>query len=128
MVCPDGVRLATRIWQPPEGTGPWPALLMRQPYGRAIASTVTYAHPSWYAAQGFLVAVQDVRGRGDSGGGFAGFAQEAADGATAVRWLRGLPGCNGRVGCYGFSYQGLSPIDAEVLTTYVIGLHCPDVR
>ena len=24
--------------------------------------------------------------------------------------------------------QGLSPMDAEVLTTYVIGLHCPDVR
>ncbi|MFZ0409224.1 MAG: hypothetical protein WAM11_14095 [Cyanobium sp.] len=24
--------------------------------------------------------------------------------------------------------QGLSPMDAEVLTTYVIGLYCPDVR
>ena len=24
--------------------------------------------------------------------------------------------------------QGLSALDAEVLTTYVIGLHCPDVR
>lgn len=24
--------------------------------------------------------------------------------------------------------QGLSSLDAEVLTTYVIGLHCPDVR
>ncbi|MFM7314687.1 MAG: hypothetical protein ACKO0M_16255 [Cyanobium sp.] len=24
--------------------------------------------------------------------------------------------------------QGLSPLDAEVLITYVIGLHCPDVR
>jgi hypothetical protein len=24
--------------------------------------------------------------------------------------------------------QKLSPIDAEVLSTYVIGLHCPDVR
>jgi hypothetical protein len=23
--------------------------------------------------------------------------------------------------------QGLSPVDAEVLATYVIGLHCPDV-
>ncbi|MFN9931559.1 MAG: CocE/NonD family hydrolase, partial [Cyanobacteriota bacterium] len=43
MPCPDGVRLATRIWQPdpggPAGLGPWPVLLMRQPYGRAIAST-----------------------------------------------------------------------------------------
>ncbi|MFN9629396.1 MAG: hypothetical protein ACK59A_04090 [Cyanobacteriota bacterium] len=26
------------------------------------------------------------------------------------------------------SSQGLSQVDAEVLTTYVIGLHCPDVR
>lgn len=24
--------------------------------------------------------------------------------------------------------QGLSRVDAEVLTTYVVGLHCPDVR
>jgi hypothetical protein len=109
MVCPDGVRLATRLWSP-AGAGPWPLLLMRQPYGRAIASTVTYAHPRWYAERGFLVAVQDVRGRGDSEGVFRGFAGEAADGATAVRWARALPGCNGRVGTYGFSYQGLSQL------------------
>ena len=109
MPCSDGVRLATRLWVP-EGTGPWPVLLMRQPYGRAIASTVTYAHPRWYAAQGFLVAVQDVRGRGDSQGEFHGFAQEAADGAAAVRWCRSLEGANGRVGTYGFSYQGLSQL------------------
>ena len=24
--------------------------------------------------------------------------------------------------------QGLNPTDAEILTTYVVGLHCPDVR
>lgn len=114
MPCPDGVRLATRIWQPdpggPAGLGPWPVLLMRQPYGRAIASTLTYADPSWYAGQGFLVAIQDVRGRGDSEGSFGGFAQEAADGAAAVRWARGLPGGDGRVATYGFSYQGATQL------------------
>ncbi|MCX5956025.1 MAG: CocE/NonD family hydrolase [Cyanobacteria bacterium] len=114
MPCPDGVRLATRLWRPdpdgPHGVGPWPVLLMRQPYGRAIASTVTYAHPAWYAARGFLVAVQDVRGRGDSEGEFRGFAGEAADGATAVRWARNLENANGRVGTYGFSYQGLTQL------------------
>ena len=83
---------------------------MRQPYGRAIASTVTYAHPSWYAAHGFLVVVQDVRGRGDSEGDFNGFSQEAPDSADAVRWVRQLGACNGRVGTYGFSYQGLSQL------------------
>lgn len=109
MPCSDGVMLASRIWRPP-GAGPWPVLLMRQPYGRAIASTVTYAHPRWYAERGFLVVVQDVRGRGDSQGRFAGFAQESADGAEAVLWCRRLEGASGRVGSYGFSYQGFTQL------------------
>ena len=114
MPCADGTQLATRLWSPdpggPAGPGPWPVLLMRQPYGRAIASTPTYVHPRWYAERGFVVAVQDVRGRGDSQGEFGGFAQEAADGAAAVRWARRLPESNGRVGAYGFSYQGLTQL------------------
>jgi hypothetical protein len=85
-------------------------LLMRQPYGSALASTLTYAHPHWYAQQGFLVVVQDVRGRGESEGVFGGFAQEARDGAEAVRWARALPESNGRLGTYGFSYQGLTQL------------------
>ena len=36
----DGIKLKSRIWFP-KGKGPWPALLMRQPYGTEIASTVT---------------------------------------------------------------------------------------
>ena len=91
---------------------------MRQPYGRAIASTVTYAHPHWYASHGFAVLVQDVRGRGASGGSFRGFAQEALDSSASLRWLRAQAWCNGRVGSYGFSYQGLTQLlsdDATVL-------------
>ena len=109
MECRDGIKLISRIWQP-AGEGPWPVLLMRQPYGRAIASTVTYAHPSWYAAHGFLVVVQDVRGQGASQGKFQGFEQELSDGADTIRWVRKLAGSNGRVGCYGFSYQGLTQL------------------
>ena len=110
MRCRDGTRLISRLWHPPAVGGPAPVLLMRQPYGRAIASTVTYAPPQWYASQGFLVVVQDVRGRGGSEGSFAGFAQEARDGADAVRWARQLPEGNGRLGMYGFSYQGLTQL------------------
>ncbi|WP_392349977.1 CocE/NonD family hydrolase [Parasynechococcus sp.] len=105
----DGTVLMARLWHPSSG-GPWPALLMRQPYGRAIASTVTYAHPSWWAEHGFLVVVQDVRGMGDSSGQFRGFRQEATDGAATQQWVRALPECNGRLGCYGFSYQGLTQL------------------
>jgi len=109
LICRDGTALIARVWQP-EGAGSWPVLLMRQPYGRAIASTPVYAHPSWYAAHGYVVVVQDVRGSGDSGGSFAGFAQEAHDAAETVLWARQLPGSNGRVGTYGFSYQGLTQL------------------
>ena len=74
----DGVRLISRIWIPDE-MGQWPALLMRQPYGREIASTLTYAHPTWWASKGYMVVIQDVRGQGDSEGVFKGFYQEAND-------------------------------------------------
>lgn len=109
MPCADGVKLASRVWKP-SGPGRWPVLLVRQPYGRAIASTITAAHPQWYAHQGYAVVVQDVRGRGDSAGQFEGFAQEARDGATALQWARSLPFADGKVGTYGFSYQGLTQV------------------
>ena len=105
----DGIRLISKLWFPEAG-GPWPALLMRQPYGRHIASTLTYAHPSWWAQHGFLVVVQDVRGQGDSTGVFSGFSQEASDTAATHAWVRALPECNGKLGCYGFSYQGLTQL------------------
>ena len=105
----DGTELVARLWFPSCG-GPWPALVMRQPYGRSIASTVTYAHPRWWAEHGFLVVIQDVRGMGASSGVFRGFSQEASDGAATLTWVRSLPECNGRLGCYGFSYQGLTQL------------------
>jgi putative CocE/NonD family hydrolase len=105
----DGARLVADIYRP-EGPGPWPVLLLRQPYGRDIASSVVLAHPPWFARQGFMVVVQDVRGRGGSGGVFAPFHQEIADGADTVAWAAALPGSNGRVGLYGFSYQGTTQL------------------
>jgi putative CocE/NonD family hydrolase len=101
----DGVRLDADVYRP-DSAGPFPVLLMRQPYGRRIASTVCYAHPDWYAAQGFIVVIQDVRGRGTSEGVFKTFEADSADGADAVAWAASLPGANGAVGMYGFSYQG----------------------
>ena len=80
----DGVELSGLLWKP-SGTGPFPALLMRQPYGARIASTVVYAHPSWYAHQGYLVVVLDVRGRGDSGGSFSSFGSGASKSGNGLK-------------------------------------------
>ena len=88
--------------------GPHPTLLMRQPYGRDIASTVVYAHPIWFARHGYNVVIQDVRGRGGSEGEFYPFRHERADGAATIEWLRTRPESNGRIGMYGFSYQGVT--------------------
>ena len=107
----DGVRLDADVYMP-EGIGPFPVLLMRQPYGRAIASTLVYAHPRWYAAQGYIVVIQDVRGRGSSEGRFDLFAHEVTDGEDAVRWASQLPNSDGQVGMYGFSYQGMTQLFA----------------
>ena len=109
MWTPDGVRLDADIYRS-AGKGPFPVLLMRQPYGRRIASTICYAHPSWYADQGYIVVIQDVRGRGTSEGVFRLFADDEADGADAVNWAASLPDSSGRVGMYGFSYQGTNQL------------------
>ncbi len=112
----DGVELVSDHYYPaqhdsaPSGAKPLPTLLMRQPYGRDIASTVVYAHPVWFARHGYNVVIQDVRGRGDSGGEFYPFRHEARDGAETIAWLRTRPESNGRVGMYGFSYQGMTQL------------------
>lgn len=105
----DGITLVSDHYYP-AGEGPWPTLLMRQPYGRDIASTVVYAHPVWFARQGFHVAIQDVRGRGGSEGDFYPFRHEGRDGAETIAWLRMQAACNGRIGMYGFSYQGATQL------------------
>jgi len=105
----DGVTLYSDHYYPPGG-GVSPTLLMRQPYGRDIASTVVYAHPSWFARQGYNVVIQDVRGRGDSEGEFYPFRYETRDGAETIAWLRTRPESNGSIGMYGFSYQGMTQL------------------
>ncbi len=101
----DGVRLDADVYCPAEA-GSYPVLLMRQAYGRRIACTICYAHPGWYAAHGYVVVIQDIRGRGTSEGDFHCGEAELEDGVDAIAWAASLPGANGDVGMYGFSYQG----------------------
>jgi len=105
----DGTILVSDHYYPPGGEQQ-PTLLMRQPYGRDIASTVVYAHPAWFARHGYNVVIQDVRGRGGSEGSFYPFRHEGRDGAETIAWLRTRPESNGRIGMYGFSYQGATQL------------------
>lgn len=98
---------------------------MRQPYGRRLASTLVYSHPYWYASQGYLVVIQDVRGRGSSEGSFDLFAQEVEDGEDCLNWLAQLPQCNGKVGMYGFSYQGMTQLYAAANHHPCLKTICP---
>jgi uncharacterized protein len=105
----DGVELVSDHYYP-QRPGLNPTLLMRQPYGREIASTVVYAHPVWFARHGYNVVIQDVRGRGDSEGEFYPFRHEGRDGAETIAWVAARSESNGRVGMYGFSYQGMTQL------------------
>ncbi len=109
----DKVRLDADIYRP-DTDEKLPILLMRQPYGREIASTVVYAHPRWYAAQGYIVVIQDVRGRGTSQGEFDLFTHEVADGLDTINWVSQLSNSTTKVGMYGFSYQGMTQLYTAV--------------
>lgn len=124
MLTRDQVRLDADIYRP-DAEGEFPVLLMRQPYGRAIASTVVYAHPTWYAAHGYIVVIQDVRGRGTSEGEFKLFTHEIEDGFDSLTWAASLPGSTGQVGMYGFSYQGMTQLYAAAAKPTALKVICP---
>lgn len=107
----DGCHLYTDVYLP-KGGQPAPGLLMRLPYAKELAETNVYAHPSWFAARGYVVAVQDVRGRGASEGNFEPFLHEGNDGYDSVEWLASRKECSGKVAMYGFSYVGATQLRA----------------
>jgi uncharacterized protein len=107
----DGVGLSADVYAP-DKPGRYPTLLMRLPYGSAVASSPVYRHPAWYAAQGFCVVVQDVRGSWRSGGSFYPRRDEAPDTLATIEWASQLARSNGNVGMYGFSYQGVVQLQA----------------
>ena len=102
----DGVLLATDIYRPAVDGRPsaerLPLVLQRTPYGK---STERFLAPALYfATHGYVVAVQDMRGRYDSGGGFIKYDPlDAPDGYDAIEYLAGLPYVDGRVAMGGTS-------------------------
>jgi uncharacterized protein len=106
----DGVTLYADVYRPAEG-GPHPVFLINHPYDkRGALSNFGFAHPSWYARHGYVVVAQDSRGRYSSEGTFYPFLNEADDLCDTIALARQLPGADGRVATYGFSYPGLSQL------------------
>lgn len=121
----DGVTLRADVYRP-SGDGPWPVLLMRNPYDKTYAQGGSgYAHPSWWARHGWVVVVQDCRGRFRSEGVFYPFANEARDGYDSVEWAARLPGADGRVAMYGFSYPGAVQLLAAAERPPSLAAICP---
>jgi uncharacterized protein len=120
----DGTRLYADVYRPSSG-GPFPVLLMRLPYDKTQAANVTYRHPSWYASKGYVVVAQDTRGRWRSEGNFYPFAYEAEDGYETVEWAASLSHANGRVGTYGFSYDGATQLQAALKRPPSLRTVCP---
>ena len=101
----DGTVLMADVYRPQE-PGTYPVLLMRLPYNKDAAQTYVYAKPEEYASHCYIVVIQDVRGQYKSQGEFYPFRDEGKDGYDTVEWAAQLPGSNGKVGMYGFSYVG----------------------
>src|SRR5205823_3056086 len=104
----DGVTLMADIYHP-AAPGKFPVLLERTPYNRRDAATGTVL-----ASRGYVVVLQDTRGRFDSGGEFYPFRSEAADGYDTVEWAAALPYADGRVGMFGGSYVGATQMLAAM--------------
>ncbi|HEY0380219.1 MAG TPA: CocE/NonD family hydrolase [Pyrinomonadaceae bacterium] len=105
----DGVWLVADIYRP-ESAEKFPVLVERTPYNRTGESGMAYE----LAAHGYVVVLQDTRGRYDSGGEFYPFRDESPDGYDTIEWAAQLENSNGKVGMFGGSYVGATQMLAAM--------------
>ncbi|MDB5082513.1 MAG: CocE/NonD family hydrolase [Chloroflexi bacterium] len=103
----DGTVLRANIFRP-AAEGTYPVALTRTPYGKDFASVTPILDAVRLAQAGYIVIIQDVRGRMKSDGEWSVFRNEANDGYDTVEWAAALPGSSGNVGMYGASYFGFT--------------------
>ncbi len=99
----DGVVLRANVFRP-AGSGRYPGLLMRTPYGKPNGGFQRVVR------SGYAVVTQDSRGRYASEGTYIpytvdGGTPDAQDGYESVEWLARQRYCNGKVGTFGGSYN-----------------------
>ena len=101
----DKVELNATLYLPktPDGSPQkTPVIFTLTPY----ISDTYHARGAYFASHGYVFALVDVRGRGNSGGDFESFANEPHDGHDVVEWLAKQPFCDGKVAMWGGSYAG----------------------
>ncbi len=105
----DGTKLATDVYLPAGGKGPFPVLLSRTPYGKSGGAA---GFAAVACARGYAVVSQDIRGRGKSEGSDAIIFRndgwgKVHDGQDTIAWVAAQPWCNGKVGSFGGSALGI---------------------
>lgn len=114
----DGTLLATDIYRPARNGEPlaekYPVVFQRTPYNKEGERFVPQA--TYFASQGYVVVLQDLRGRYQSEGVFTKYNPlEASDGKESVEYLHSLPYANGQVVMWGTSYGAHTQADASKL-------------
>ena len=118
----DGVTLRADIYRP-AGDQKFPVLLERTPYNKDGGDE--FGHRA--ALRGYVVVIQDVRGRYASEGEWYPFKYESNDGYDAVEWAASLPNANGKVGMFGGSYVGATQMLAAISHPPHLSGICPIV-
>lgn len=101
----DGVKLSTDLYFPAEAKGQLPAVLLRTVYGK----NKTFGWSGVYqllVEQGYVVVIQDVRGRYESEGSYVVAEHRREDSYDTVDWLISQGWSNQKVGSAGCSYLG----------------------
>jgi uncharacterized protein len=101
----DKVELNATLYLPKMADGSLPktpVIFTLTPY----ISDTYHERAAYFASHGYVFALVDVRGRGNSGGEFEPLAQEPHDGHDVVEWLARQPFCDGKVAMWGGSYAG----------------------
>ena len=118
----DGVVLRADLYHP-NADGKFPVLLQRTPYNKDRG--VDFGIKA--AARGYVVLIQDVRGRYASDGEWYTFKNEPNDGFDTIEWAAALPYSNGKVGMFGGSYVGATQMLAAIAHPPHLAGICPVV-
>src|SRR5437762_2937260 len=75
----DGVILRSNVYRP-ASEGRWPVLLLRIPYGKHLPLATSLFDPAQMARHGYVIIIQDTRGRYASEGEWEPNRHEWLDG------------------------------------------------